>query len=156
MIRRIDHVGLVAASWSEAREVWLSVLGFEIADWKGAGETGVYFAPERTINYFVQVGEGETVIEVIVPQDGQSGAGKFLAKRGPGLHHIGYAVEDVAAEAERLRTAGLRQIDIGPRATAAFFYPRDVQGVLTELVPYEVPGARLHTGQAVVAPPTSS
>jgi methylmalonyl-CoA/ethylmalonyl-CoA epimerase len=156
MIRRIDHIGLVAASWAEARDVWLSIMGFEVAGWKGAGETGVFFAPERTVNYFVQVGEGETVIEVIVPQDGESGAGKFLAKRGPGLHHIGYAVDDVHAEAERLRETGLRQIDIGPRATAAFFYPRDVQGVLTELVPYEVPGARLHTGQAAEAHRVSS
>ncbi|MGI8926004.1 MAG: VOC family protein [Tepidiformaceae bacterium] len=148
MIRRIDHIGLVASSWEEARKVWVGMLGFEIADWKGAGETGAYFAPERTLNYFVQVGDGETVIEVIVPQDAESGAGRLLAKRGPGLHHIGYAVDDVAAEAARLRDAGLRQIDIGPRAQAAFFYPKDVQGVLTELVPHQVPGARLHTGRA--------
>jgi catechol 2,3-dioxygenase-like lactoylglutathione lyase family enzyme len=121
-------------------------MGFTVADWKGAGESGVYFAPERTVNYFVQVGEGETVIEVIVPQDADSGAGRFLNKRGPGLHHIGYAVDDVAEEAARLRKAGLRQVDLGGAdVRAAFFYPKDVQGVLTELVPYQVPGARLHT-----------
>jgi len=147
MIRRIDHIGLVAHSWDEARSIWLPKLGFEVCDWKGAGERGVYFKPERTVNYFIQVGEGETLIEVIVPQDGESGAGKFLAKRGAGMHHIGYAVDDVREEAERLRAAGLREVDLGdPNAQAAFFYPRDVQGVLTELVPYQAPGVRIHTG----------
>jgi methylmalonyl-CoA/ethylmalonyl-CoA epimerase len=147
MIRRIDHIGLVAASWAEAREIWLPRMGFGIAEWRGAGEKGVYFAPERTLNYFIEVGEGETVIEVIVPQDAKSGAGRYLAKRGPGLHHIGYAVDDVVAEAARLRGEGLSQVDLGdPKAGAAFFYPKDVQGVLTELVPYLDPAARLHSG----------
>lgn len=145
MIRRIDHIGLVAASWDEARAIWLPRMGFAVSDWKGAGEKGVYFKPERTVNYFIQVGEGETVIEVIVPQDAASGAGRYLAKRGPGLHHIGYAVDDVAAEAERLRGEGMTQVDLGDHKGAAFFYPKDVQGVLTELVPYEAPGARIHT-----------
>jgi methylmalonyl-CoA/ethylmalonyl-CoA epimerase len=148
MIRRIDHIGLIAASWEEARRVWLETLGFGIAAWKGAGEKGVYFRPERTVNHFVQVGEGETVIEVIVPQDAESGAGRFLARRGPGMHHIGYAVDDVRQEAARLRAAGLRQVDLGDeRVQAAFFYPKDLQGVLIELIPYQVPGARLHTGR---------
>lgn len=145
MIRRIDHIGLVAHSWEEARAVFLGQLGFDIAHWKGAGERGVYFAPERTVNYFIQVGEGDTVVEVIVPQDTESGAARYLARRGPGMHHIGYAVDDVAAEAERLRASGLRPVDIGEGAAAAFFYPKDVMGVLTELVPFEQPGTRLHT-----------
>ncbi|MBA4180386.1 MAG: hypothetical protein C0506_07350 [Anaerolinea sp.] len=145
MIRRIDHIGLVAASWDDARKIWLPRMGFSVSDWKGAGEKGSYFKPERTLNYFIQVGEGETVIEVIVPQDDKSGAGKFLAKRGPGLHHIGYAVDDVAEEAARLRGEGLTQVDLGDHVGAAFFYPKDVQGVLTELVPYQTPGARIHS-----------
>ena len=146
MIRRIDHIGLVAASWLDARKVFIDVMGFEIADWRGAGETGSYFAPERTLNYFIAVGEGETVVEIIVPQDETSGAARFLAKRGAGLHHIGYAVDDVTAEAARLASNGLRQVDIGPRAGAAFFYPREAARVLTELVPVRNRGARIHTG----------
>ncbi|MBI5946578.1 MAG: VOC family protein [Chloroflexi bacterium] len=145
MIRRIDHIGLVSPSWQEARDVLLVKMGFPVADWKGAGEKGVYFAPERTVNYFLQVGEGETVIEVIVPQDDTSGAARFLAKRGPGLHHIGYAVDNVEGEAARLSGEGLRRVDLGPGATAAFFYPKEVHGVLTELVPFETPGVRLHS-----------
>jgi methylmalonyl-CoA epimerase len=145
VIRRIDHVGLVARSWEEARDTWIGRVGFDVAGWKGVGEKGAYFAPERTVNYFIQIGEGETVIEVIVPQDETSGAARFLARRGPGLHHIGYAVDDVPAEAARMRAEGFGQIDIGPNAAAAFFLPKDVQGVLTEFVPFQVPGARIHT-----------
>lgn len=146
MIRRIDHIGLVSHSWEEARQVFIDKMGFDIADWKGAGETGSYFAPERTLNYFIQVGEGETVVEIIVPQDDTSGAARYLAKRGPGLHHIGYAVDNVKEEAEILRGRGLSQVDLGPKAGAAFFYPKDVHGVLTELVPYSQPGVRVHRG----------
>lgn len=145
-IRRIDHIGLVAASWEEAKGIWIPRMGFAVSEWKGGGDKGVYFKPERTVNYFIDVGEGETVIEVIVPQDAESGAGKFLAKRGPGLHHIGYAVDNVTEEAERLRNEGLRQVDLGPGAGAAFFLPKDVQGVLTELVPYQEPKVRVHRG----------
>jgi methylmalonyl-CoA/ethylmalonyl-CoA epimerase len=144
MIRRIDHIGLVSPSWEEARSILGEKLGFPIAEWKGAGETGSYFAPERTINYFLQVGEGDTVIEIIVPQDDTSGAAKYMKKRGPGLHHIGYAVDDVEEEAERLTSQGLRRVDLGPRAGAAFFYPQDIHGVLTEFVPYRDPSVRDH------------
>ncbi|MEX0781388.1 MAG: VOC family protein [Dehalococcoidia bacterium] len=149
MIRRIDHIGLVARSWEEAREIWIPRMGFAVSDWKGAGEKGSYFKPERTMNYFFQVGEGETLIEVIVPQDETSGAARFMAKRGPGLHHIGYAVDDVAEEAARLAATGARQVDLGPNAGAAFFYPADIQGVLTEFVPYQSPGVRVHTPRDV-------
>ena len=144
MIRRIDHIGLVSPSWEEARSILGEKLGFPIAEWKGAGETGSYFAPERTINYFLQVGEGDTVIEIIVPQDETSGAAKYMKKRGPGLHHIGYAVDDVEEEAERLSSQGLRRVDLGPRAGAAFFYPQDVHGVLTEFVPFRDPSVQVH------------
>jgi methylmalonyl-CoA/ethylmalonyl-CoA epimerase len=144
MIRRIDHIGLVSHSWEEARKVFIEKMGFDIADWKGAGETGSYFAPERTLNYFIQVGEGETVVEIIVPQDETSCAARYLAKRGAGLHHIGYAVDNVKEEAAILRERGLSQVDLGPGAGAAFFYPKDVHGVLTELVPYQQPGVRVH------------
>ena len=58
---------------------------------------------------------------------------------------LGYAVDDVRAEAQRLRASGLREIDLGEAAEAAFFVPKDVLGVLTELVPYQAPGVRLHT-----------
>lgn len=152
MFRRIDHVGIVAASWQEARGVFLDLLGFEIEESRGAGEEGRLFPPENTRNYFIQVGEGDTVVEIIVPQDTKSGAARFLERRGAGLHHIGYAVDDVAADAKVLRDRGLQQIDLNvPNPTAAFFYPKQTMGVLTELVPVHNRNARLHTGSESAA-----
>ncbi|HZQ38527.1 MAG TPA: VOC family protein [Dehalococcoidia bacterium] len=144
MIVRLDHVGVVAHSLDEARDVLVDKLGLPLDEQRSRGLNGSYFAPERTLNFFVQVGEGETQIEILIPQDTTSGVAKFLHKRGPGLHHLGYAVDDVPADARLLRERGLEQIDLGGQATAAFFYPRSAMGILTELVPVRTL-ARLHT-----------
>ena len=86
------------------------------------------------------MGEGETQVEVLVPETGAtSGAARFLERRGPGLHHLCYACVDVHAEAERLVTAGMQEIDLprrpDGRRNVAFFHPRSTGGILTELVP---------------------
>ena len=140
MFVEVDHVGIVAHSWAEAREVLLVRLGLELDEKRSPLPDGVYFAPERTNNYFVRVGLGKTRVEVLIPADATSGTARFLARNGPGLHHIGYACDDVAVEAQRLETNGLRRIDLGPapdgrRLAAAFFHPKSVGGILTELVP---------------------
>ena len=140
MFVEVDHVGIVAHSWAEAREVLLDRLGLELDEKRSPLPDGVYFAPERTNNYFVRVGLGTTRVEVLIPADSSSGTARFLARNGPGLHHIGYACDDVAVEAQRLETNGLRRIDLGParegrRLAAAFFHPKSVGGILTELVP---------------------
>ena len=140
MFVEIDHIAVVAATWDDARDVLLAKLGLELDEKRSPLPDGVYFAPERTNNYFLKVGLGNTRIEVLIPADTTSGTAKFLARNGPGLHHIGYACADVAVEAARLDEAGLRRIDIGPsanpkRLAAAFFHPKSVNGVLTELVP---------------------
>jgi methylmalonyl-CoA/ethylmalonyl-CoA epimerase len=99
---------------------------------------GSYFAPERTNNYFVKVGLGQTRIEVLIPADDTSGTARYLAKRGPGLHHLGYAVPSVGEAAAKLQARGLVPIDLGSasdRLRAAFFQPRSAGGILTELVP---------------------
>ena len=140
MFVEIDHVAVVAATWDDARDVLLAKLGLELDEKRSPLPDGVYFAPERTNNYFLKVGLGNTRIEVLIPADTTSGTAKFLARNGPGLHHIGYACADVAVEAARLEECGLRRIDIGPsanpnRLAAAFFHPKSVNGILTELVP---------------------
>ena len=63
---------------------------------------------------------------------------RWLAKRGPSLHHLGYASDDVQEDARLLRERGLRQIDLGGIG-APFFYPKDVLGILTEIVPARRP-----------------
>lgn len=140
MFVEIDHIGIVAATWDEAAAVLVDKLGFEVDTRRAPLPDGVYFAPERTHNYFVKVGLGQTRVEVLIPADDTSGTARFLKRNGPGLHHIGYSVIDVAEEAERLEQTGLRRIDIGPaepgrKLTAAFFHPKSTGGILTELVP---------------------
>lgn len=139
MIVELDHVGIVAHNWEEAAEVLVEKLGLIVDVKRAPLPDGVYFAPEQTNNYFLKVGLGQTRIEILIPQGTTSGTAKFLERNGPGLHHLGYACLDVAEEATNLETKGLRRIDLGPqqsgRQGAAFFHPKTVNGILTELVP---------------------
>lgn len=136
----IDHVGLVAYTIEQARQVLGETLGLELDERRSNWPDGSYFPPEQTFNYFFAVGGGETQVEVLIPEAGAtSGAARFLERRGPGLHHLCYACTDVHAEAERLVANGLSEITLprtaDGRRTVAFFHPRSTGGVLTELVP---------------------
>jgi methylmalonyl-CoA/ethylmalonyl-CoA epimerase len=141
MFAELDHVGIVARTWDEALELFEKKMGL-VVDMKRA-PNGSYFAPEMTMNYFIKVGLGNTRIEVLVPQGtpAQSGTSRWLEKNGPGIHHLGYACEDVAKEAQRLIDSGMQIINVGGQGTdptklrAAFFHPRSANGILTELVP---------------------
>jgi hypothetical protein len=138
MFVRLDHVGVVAHTWDEAREVLVDRLGFPVDLDRTVLPDGSLYAPQNTRIYFVRVGDGETRIEILIPQDGVSGIAKWLAKRGPSLHHLGYAVTDVPQDAAALRAKGLEQITLGaPTETprGVFFYPKGTMGILTELVP---------------------
>ena len=134
MILRLDHVGVVAHSWGEASDVLVERLGFPVELGRTRMPEGNLYAPQNTRIYFVKVGLGETLIEILIPQDTESGIARYLAKRGPGLHHLGYACEDVPEEASRLREQGLEQIGIGDGLNGVFFYPKSSMGILTELV----------------------
>ena len=139
MIVRLDHIGVVAHSIDEAMATLTTKLGFPV-DQRTPLPDGAYFAPEGTHNYFFQVGNGETQIEVLVPVVPEAGTYKYLQRFGPGLHHWGYACDDVAAEAARLTANGMRPIDLGQRpggerTGVAFFHPKGAAGILTELVP---------------------
>ena len=139
MIVRLDHIGVVAASIDEALGVLEKKLGFALDANATPLPDGAYFPPEGTHNYMIQVGDGETQIEVLIPVVPEAGTYKYLQRFGPGLHHWGYACDDVAEEAARLRAQGLQQIDLGvanpERMAAAFFHPKSAGGILTELVP---------------------
>jgi methylmalonyl-CoA/ethylmalonyl-CoA epimerase len=142
MIVRLDHVGVVAHSWGEAGDVLIERLGFPVELSRTRMPEGNLYAPQNTRIYFVKVGLGETLIEVLIPQDTESGIARYLAKRGPGLHHLGYACDDVPAEAERLRERGLEVISIGDGRSGIFFYPKSAMGILTELVTDRSAGAQ--------------
>ena len=134
MILRIDHLGLVARSYEEADELLLGTFGLTLDDERNPHPDVIYMAQENADIYFIKVGEGDTRIELLLPRDASAGMGRWLAKRGPSVHHVAFMVDDVAAHAAELRDKGLRQIDLGPNAAAAFFQPKDTMGILTELV----------------------
>jgi methylmalonyl-CoA epimerase len=138
MFVRLDHVGVVAHSWEEASQVLVDTLGFPVDSDRTRLPDGNLYVPQNTRIYFVKIADGETKIEILIPQDTESGIAKWLAKRGPSLHHLGYAVSDVQGDAATLRAKGLQQIQLGnPTETprGIFFYPKDTMGILTELVP---------------------
>jgi methylmalonyl-CoA/ethylmalonyl-CoA epimerase len=82
---------------------------------------------------------GESHVELLAPLGAETPVGKFLAKHGPGLHHVAYQVDDIDATLGALKRAGLELIDEQPRAgirgsRVAFMHPRATNGVLTEIV----------------------
>jgi len=83
--------------------------------------------------------EGSSYVQLLEPLGDDTPVGRFLARRGEGLHHVGYAVPDVVAALETIGGRGVRLIDRRPRhgsmgASIAFLHPADLGGVLTELV----------------------
>ncbi len=130
LVRGLHHVAIVVPSLAEARRTYVEVLGL------AAGEPE--FVPDQKVNVLVCFA-GEQRIELVEPAAADSPVSGFLAKRGGGLHHLAYRVDDVALALERLRGAGLRLIDRTPRPGAhgtrvAFVHPSATHGVLSELV----------------------
>ena len=130
MLGRIDHVGVAVEDLEAALSLYRDALGLPLAHRETVEEQGVDAA-------LLDVGEGH--VELLAPLGPETPVGKYLDWRGPGLHHVAYAVSDIDAELERLRGAGLRLIDETPRrgirdSRVAFLHPGAVGGVLTEIV----------------------
>jgi methylmalonyl-CoA/ethylmalonyl-CoA epimerase len=126
----IDHVGIAVADLDEAIDLHVDVYGLSLVHRETLGEQGVEAA-------LLDVGESH--IELLGPLHADTPVGRFIAKRGPGLHHIAYRVEDIELSLRTLRDAGLRLIDETPRqgiraSRVAFLHPAAAGGVLTELV----------------------
>jgi len=124
---RIAHVGIAVTSLAEALPFYRDVLGLvpghpETAD--GASIVSLHF--------------GDVDVELLEPIDPASPVAKFLARRGPGIHHVCYRVPDLDAALARCRKAGYRLIDETPRRGAgghriAFLHPKATHGILLEL-----------------------
>ena len=85
----------------------------------------------------LEIGDGH--VELLAPLSAESGVGRFLESRGPGLHHVAYQTDDIVSALESVRAAGIELIDDSPRigirrSRVAFLHPRSTGGVLTELV----------------------
>jgi methylmalonyl-CoA/ethylmalonyl-CoA epimerase len=138
MITRVDHVGIVVPSWEAAQELLLRQFGFAVNEARTRMPDGNFYVPGNSRIYFVSTALGETDVEVLVPLDNKSGIGRFLERRGPGLHHICYASDSLQEDARILRERGLEPIlpgsgDVDPDS-APFFHPRSALGILTEIV----------------------
>ena len=125
---RIAHVGIALAALDEAIPFYREILGLEpvpVSDSDGA-----------RIEAFKA---GESLVELLESSDPASPIGKFVAKRGAGIHHICFAVPDLEAVLARCRAAGIRLIDEEPRVGAegrriAFLHPSSTGGILIELM----------------------
>jgi methylmalonyl-CoA/ethylmalonyl-CoA epimerase len=127
---RLDHVGIAVADLAAARALYEGVLGLEVTHEEVIEDQGVHELLLRA---------GEVYVQLVAPLTPDGPVGRFLAKRGEGMHHVGYAVLDVAAALADLRDQGFEVIEPAPRigsggTTIAFLHPKSMQGVLVELV----------------------
>lgn len=126
----VDHIGIATRQLDEALTLWQDALGLKVDHTEEVTEQGVRVA---------MLALGETKIELLEPLSPSSPVGKFLDKRGPGIHHIAVRVSDIRATLAQLKEKGTRLIDEIPRVGAggclvAFVHPSSANGVLLELV----------------------
>lgn len=127
MIRGLNHVGIAVSDIETALALYTGKLGTTLIR-RGSIE-GLSFA---------LLDSGGVELELLSSADTETAIGKFLAERGPGLHHLAYTVDDIRAEVARMLGEGFEQsgeIRVGVHGTPiVFFHPKTVGGVLTELV----------------------
>jgi len=132
-IKRIDHIAIVVEDIDAALGFWRDTLGLPLDHIQDVPE-------QASIVAFLPSGESE--VELVKPTAGDSGVARFLQKRGPGIHHICFEVDDVQAFLVKLIEKGVRLINETPQVGAdgkkiAFIHPESTHGVLVEL--YELP-----------------
>jgi methylmalonyl-CoA/ethylmalonyl-CoA epimerase len=130
MFESIDHVGVAVSDLERASALYEGILGMPVVHRETVESQGVEAA-------LVEIGDAH--VELLRPLGPQTVIGRFIEKRGEGLHHVAYRVEDIDVTLARLKEAGVRLIDaearIGIRGSrVAFLHPKATGGVLTELV----------------------
>jgi methylmalonyl-CoA/ethylmalonyl-CoA epimerase len=127
MLKKIHHVGVVVPNLEQAMSLWRDLLGLRLTKSQTVQDQGVKAA-------LLQVGESE--IELLEPLSPDNGVGKFLARRGGGLHHVCFETEDVERELDGAKAKGIQLIDQKPRPGLAgmicFLHPKATRGVLVE------------------------
>jgi methylmalonyl-CoA/ethylmalonyl-CoA epimerase len=132
-IKGIDHIAIVVEDLEEALKFWRDRLGLALDHIETVSSQGVKIA-------FLPVGDSE--VELVQPLDDESGVAKYLRKKGPGMHHLCFEVEDIQERLRELESQGVRLIDHEPHVMddgrkLAFLHPKSASGVLIEL--YELP-----------------
>ncbi|MBS1884293.1 MAG: methylmalonyl-CoA epimerase [Actinobacteria bacterium] len=130
MFGKIDHIGVAVEDLDASIALYEKGYEMELVHRETVEAQGV----EAVL---LDVGDGH--VELLAPLGPDTAVGKFLARSGPGLHHVAYAVDDIDAELPRLAAAGIELIDAEPRvgiraSRVAFLHPRSTGGVLTEIV----------------------
>ena len=130
---KVDHIGIDTRQLDEALTFWRDALGLQVTSTEEVTEQGVRVA---------MLPIGESQIELLEPLSPNSPVGKFLEKRGPGIHHVALRVTDIQAALVQLKEKGTRLIDETPRVGAggclvAFIHPSSANGVLLELVQHQ-------------------
>ena len=130
MFDGIDHLGIAVAELDPALATYRECLGMELVHREVVSDQGVEVA-------LFETGEGH--VELLAPLGPQTAVGRFLASRGPGLHHVAYRVADIDAALAELVSRDVELIDQRPRvgvraSRVAFIHPRATGGVLTEIV----------------------
>jgi methylmalonyl-CoA/ethylmalonyl-CoA epimerase len=130
---KVDHIGIATRQIDEALGLWRDALGLQVDSTEEVTEQGVRVT---------MLSIGESHIELLEPLSQDSPVGKFLEKRGPGIHHLAVRVKDIRASLARLKEKGTRLIDESPRTGAggclvAFVHPSAANGVLLELIQHD-------------------
>jgi len=142
LLTRIDHVGIACRDLAKSIELYRTTFGLEVITMEENEEQGVreaMLAVSRD-NPLPDAGFGGYV-QLLEPLGPDTPVGKFLARRGEGIHHIGYGVTNITEAMATISGTGVRLIDQRPRhgsmgASIAFLQPADLGGVLTELVQF--------------------
>lgn len=134
MIKSINHIAVIVPDLAGALNFWEGALGLKLARTESVPEEGVDVA-------FLPIGDSN--VELLRPTVADSGVARFLEKRGPGIHHMCFEVDDIAATLERLRAHNIQLINEQPVVghggrQYAFVHPKSTGGVLVEL--YELSG----------------
>jgi methylmalonyl-CoA/ethylmalonyl-CoA epimerase len=135
LLTRIDHVGVACVNLERTVELYQATFGLEVVSLETIAEQGVREA-------MLRVGPGDGgpgYVQLLEPLGDDTPVGRFMARRGEGIHHVGYGVSDIGSALAQVAGTGIRLIDSRPRhgsmgASIAFLHPADLGGVLTELV----------------------
>ena len=135
MLTRIDHVGIACRDLEEKIAFYESTFGLTVVSREVNEAQGV----REAMLQVAQGPAGGSYVQLLEPLGPGTPVGRFLERRGEGVHHVGYGVSDITAALTEIGATGVRLIDSRPRhgsmgASIAFLHPADLGGVLTELV----------------------
>src|SRR5512144_2834210 len=127
---KVDHIGIATRKLEDGLAIWRDVLGLQVDSREELGDQGVRIA-------MIQI--GDTHVELLEALSPETAVGRFLDKRGPGIHHIAVEVDDIYAALAEFKQKGARLVDETPRvgtggSLVAFIHPSSTNGVLIELV----------------------